>query len=197
VADTLASLQDLADALQVALGDVGEGTGTLLLECATALVQEAAGGQRIIEVVDDTVTLVGTTDSWLDLPQIPVTAVESVTLDGTALVEGITDTAQYKLRGNRLWRSEGWQVYCDQPSDVEVVYTHGYAAGAQGLQLARNAVVSLAKAQYANPSGVASEAIDDYNVSYQAMSTSMELTPFLKAALRKKYGRRGQLVRLG
>lgn len=197
MADQLATLQDLADALQVPLASVPTGTGTLLLECATAVVQGAAGGQRIVQVSGETLNVLGTTDSWLDLPQIPVTAVASVTLDGTLLTVGTLDPAHYKLRGNRLWRTGGWQTYVGQPSDVVVVHTHGYAPGAQELQLARNAVLSLAKAQFANPSGAASESIDDYNVSFQAMSAQMEASPFVKAALRRQYGRRGALVRLG
>lgn len=197
MADMLASLQDLADALQIPLASLPTGTGTLLLECATAVVQDAAGGQRILQVAGDTASLIGTTDSWLDLPQIPVTAVASVTLDGTALTLGTLDPTNYKPRGNRIWRTDGWQTYVGQPSDVVVVYTHGYAAGAQELQRARAAVLSLAKGQIPNPGGVASESIDDYNVTYDKMSAQMEASPFLKAALAKKYGRRGALVRLG
>jgi hypothetical protein len=196
VADQLATLQDLADALQVPLASIPAGTGTLLLETATAVVQQAAGGQRIVQVVADTCSILSTTDSWLDLPQIPVTTVASVTLDGTALTAGIEPT-NYKLRGNRLWRSCGWQTYAGQPSDVVAVNTHGYAAGSQELQLARMATLSLAKLGFTNPSGVTSESIDDYNVSYNAMAASMEATPFVKAALRKAYGRRGALVRIG
>lgn len=197
MADMLASLQDLADALQVPLADVPTGTGTLLLECATAVVQEAAGGQRIVQVVGDTFSLIGTTDSWLDLPQIPVTAVSAVTLDGVTLTSGTLVSTYYKHRGSRLWRTDGWQTYVGMPSDVAGTYTHGWAAGSQELQVARGAVLSLAKGQFSNPSGVASESIDDYSVNFQAMSSSMDATPYLKAALRRRYGRRAGLVRLG
>jgi hypothetical protein len=196
VADQLATLQNLADALQIPLASLPAGTGNLLLDCATAVVQDAAGGQRILQVAGDTFSLIGTTDSWLDLPQIPVTSVASATLDGTALTVGIEAT-NYKHRGNRLWRTDGWQTYVGQPSDVAGVYTHGYAPGAWQLESARSAVLSLAKANFPNPGGVASESIDDYSVTYNAMSVQMEAAPFLKAALRKKYGRRGGLVRLG
>lgn len=196
MADMLATLQDLADALQIPLADLPVGTGTLLLEVGTAVVQEAAGGQRIIQVVGDPFSLIGTSDAWLDLPQIPVTAASAVTLDGIALTVGIAGT-NYKHRGNRLWRTDGWQTYVGQPSDVAGTYTHGYAAGSQKLQLGRGAVLSLAKGQFTNASGVQSESIDDYNVTYQAMSASMEATPHLKAALRRQYGRRAGLVRLG
>lgn len=195
MADQLCTPEDLASALQQPLGDLNAATLTLWAECATAVVQSAAG-QRIVEVVDDELELIGTTDSWLALPQIPVTAVLSVELDGVALSEG-RGAEQYRLRGNRLWRTCGWQQYCGEPSDVVVVCTHGYAAGRQELQLARAATIGLAKLPYVNPSGVSSESIDDYNVSYDRMSAQMEATPYLKAALRKQYGRRAGLVRIG
>jgi len=199
MADQLATLQDLADALQIPLTSLPVGTGTLLLECATAVVQQAAGGQRIVQVAGDTFELIGTTDAWLDLPQIPVSAVASATLDGTLLTAGTVPLAptQYRRAGNRLWREDGWQTYVGQPSNVTGVYTHGYAAGAQQLQLGRSAVLSLAKGQVPNPSGVASESIDDYSVTFDKMTAQMEASPFLKAALHKAYGRRSALVRLG
>lgn len=200
MADQLATLQDLADALQIPLADLPTGTGTLLLECATAVVQQAAGGQRIVQVTGATFNLTGTTDAWLDLPQIPVTAVGTVTLDGVTLTLGTAVSAPttYRRVGSRLWRGDGWQTYVDVPSDVVVGgVTHGYAAGSQDLQLGRSAVLSLAKGQVPNPSGVQSESIDDYSVTFDKMTAQMEASPFLKAALRKKYGRRGTLVRLG
>lgn len=211
MADQLATPQDLASLLQA---DVDTSTATLLIEMATAIVQGACGGQRIVQVVDDVLTLLGATDSWLDLPQIPVTAVSSVVLDGTTLTVG-TD---YKLIGSRLWRKCGWQTNLgmpwdwpatwrsaslpagypvQEPSTVVITCTHGYPAGSQDLQLARSGVLSLARGGYSNPSGASSESIDDYSATYDAMAGRMEAAPFLKAALTKKYGRRGGLVRIG
>ena len=217
MADQFATLQDLADSLQISLGSLNSGTGTLLLELATAAVQEAAR-QRILQVVGDTCSILSTTDSWLDLPQIPVTAVTTVVLDGVTL----TVDTDYKVFGNRLWRRYGWQnnmgwswgwdwnwrpsystsgsPYTGQePSLSAITYTHGYAAGAQQLQLARGATLSLAKGVYVNPSGVQSESIDDYNVSYtssRALSAQMELAPHVKAAVRRQYGHRVGLARI-
>jgi len=216
----LASLQDLADALQIPVGTLPAGTGTLLLETATAAVQQAAG-QRIVQVTNETISILSTSDSWLDLPQIPVTAVGTVVLDGTTL----TLNTDYKVFGNRLWRRQGWQNNLGQqwgldwgwnwrpwwstngnvftgpePSLSTVTYTHGYASGAQELQLARSAVLSLARSAYANPSGVQSESIDDYSINYmsaRALTSQMELTAAVKSALRRQYGRRGGLVRVG
>lgn len=197
MADQLVTAQELADALQVPLASIPTATSTILIAAATAVVQEAAGNQRLVQVVNDPFAIIGLSGSWLDLPQLPATAVSSVTLDGTALVSGALDPNNYKLRGNRLWRTNGWQTYWGQPSDVAGLYTHGFAVGAQDLELARNSVFSLAKSAFPNPGGVVSESIDDYNVTYNAMSVQMEASPYTKAALRHKYGRRAALARLG
>ncbi len=196
MADQLATPGDLADALQATLTAA---TADLWLECATAVVQEAAEGQRILEVADDEIEIMGLAGSWLDLPQIPVTAVASVTMDGTALTAGDPGdaTTTYRRHGNRLWRTDGWQTYVGEPSLITVVCTHGYPAGHQRLQLARSAVLVLARGVYDNPSGVVSEKIDDYAVVYGAMQAVMEASPYLHAALKRQYGRGGGLVRVG
>lgn len=211
MADQLATPTDLAALLQ---SDVDTSTATLLIEMATAIVQQACGGQRIVQVVGDVLTMGCYSDSWLDLPQIPVTAVASVVLDGVTL----TANTDYKLIGNRIWRRYGWQANLgypwdwsyswahatippgypvQEPSTVVVTCTHGYAAGSQDLQLARSAVLSLARSGYSNPSGASSESIDDYSVTFDAMVAQMDAAPHLKAALNKKYGRRVGLVRIG
>lgn len=191
MADQLATPEDLASLLE--RDDVDAYKATLVIECATAVVQDAAGGQRIVEVVDDTIELTGTTSRWLQLPQQPVSAVTAVTLDGTTLTAGAAggSTAAYRLRGSRLWRGDGWQTYAGEPSTVGIVYTHGRPAGHQKLQLARRAVLGLCAPYFGNTAGAASERIDDYAVTYDAMATQLQATPALAAALRRTYGRRG------
>jgi hypothetical protein len=212
MADQLATPSDLASLLQQ---DIDTSTATLLIETSTATVQRWAG-QRIVQVVDDVVTLLGTADSWLDLPQIPVTAVSSVVRSGVTLTAG-TD---YQLIGNRLWCRWGWQSNLGwyypaewrpsygpdpylgpAPGVVVVTYTHGYAASAQELQLARSAVLTLAGTIYTNPGGVSSESIDDYTVQFASTHAATQAasgaSSHLQAAIRKQYGRRGGLVRIG
>jgi hypothetical protein len=225
MADQLATPEDLASLLE--RDDIDRYKATVLVETATAIVQEAAGGQRIVQVVDDTIEIIGTTESWLNLPQIPVTAVTSVTLDGTALTLG-TD---YKKFGNRLWSRTGWQsnwgqyigdqysaasgsgdiayvfntgyrynfagVSQSEPSGLVIVCTHGYAPGDQELQLGRSAVLSMCTGAYGNPTGLKAESIDDYAATFSALSGQLQASPYLKAAIRRQYGRRGGLVRIG
>lgn len=194
MADQLATASDLNLRVKET---VDAATAAFLLECATAVVQEAAGLQRILQVAGDTATLVGLTGSWLDLPQIPATGVTSVTLDGTTLTAGAAGsaTSTYRRVGSRLWRGDGWQTYVGEPSEVIVIYTHGYSTGHQRLQLARNTVAALAAGVYSNPDGATQVRIDDYAATYEAMQEA--LTEPLRAAIAKQYGRRGGFVRIG
>lgn len=163
-------------------------TATILLEVATGIVQGEVG-QILVEVVGDEVGILGTTDSWLALPERPVTEVTSVELDGDL----ITD---YQVYGSRLWRTDGWAATSYEPSKVTVTYDHGYPEGDRGLELARSAVLVLAAGSAAG-SGVLRESIDDYRVAYQEMATRMEAAPHMRKALRRRYGRGAGLVRLG
>lgn len=191
MADMLCTTDDLADLLGVT---VDTDKAALLIECATAVVQAAAGNQRIVEVVDDTNTQMGTTDSWLWLPQVPVTAVSDVEIDGEAL----TVDEDYKVFGSRLWRKCGWAECWSEPSTITYTYTHGYPDGSQDLQLGRSAVLSLIRGLYDNPTGATREAIDDYSIAFEAMSLALEASPYLAKALARKYGPGGaRLVRVG
>ncbi len=195
MADQLATPADLAALLQK---NVDTASATLAIEVCTAVVQAAVDGQRIVQVAGDVQTIPGTTEQWLRLPQIPVVSVSSVALDGVTLTAGAPGSGSltYRLVGNRLWRGCGWQTYCGEPSTVVVTNTHGIAAGAQDLQLARGVVLSLARGLFENPTGAISEKIDDYAVAYDAAAASLDATPSVKAMLRKVYGPKARTVRV-
>jgi hypothetical protein len=197
MADQLASPADVG--VLLGISDLEVAKAALLVEIATALVQDAAGGQRIVAVAGEEITLTGTTDAWLDLPQLPVTAVTAVELDGVALTAGAAGSggSTYRLRGSRLWRGDGWQTYVGEPSEVTVTYSHGYPALHQGLQLGRAAVLGLIRGAYDNPEGRTSVKVDDYSAAYDALSARMETSPHLRAGLRRTYGRRAGSVRTG
>lgn len=209
MADQLATPGDLASALQ---RDLDTASATLVIEAATAVVQEAAN-QRILQVVNDTALVIAPAGQWLELPQRPVTAVSSVTLpDGTVVAAG-TASGTYRRIQHRLWRDIGWTKQrlfgpwpyydyafgyglCDGPSEITVVYTHGLPAGDQRLQLARGWVLSLAKAVYDNPGGASKEQIDDYQVAYERAAAALEASPYLQKSLRRQYGKRAAMVRI-
>lgn len=190
MADQLCTPEDLASLLQK---DLDAYQAIMLIECSTAVVQEAAGNQRIVQVVDDPGETMGLTDAWLQLPQIPVTALSNVELDGEALTVG-TD---FKRFGSRLWRRCGWAACWQEPSTVTYISTHGYADGAQELQLGRNACLSLIRSVVDNPTGFTREAIDDYSVAFDAMNNAMQANDNLRAALLRRYGIGAGIVRIG
>ncbi len=186
MADQLATPTDLASFLQM---DLDASTANLVLYAATGAVQ-AACRQRLVAVTSEQITLLGTTQGWLDLPERPVTAVTAVTVDGTT-------TTDYLRFGARLWRADGWQTACGTPSAVAVTYSHGYTVGAQGLQLAHGATLTIGGELYSRDAAVRSESIDDYSVTYEMQAASvLAAAPMLRAALRAKYGRRAGLVSL-
>lgn len=189
MADRLATPEDLASFLE--RDDLDAYKAGLLVEAATAVVQ-AVVGQRIVRVTDDEVVidLDGYSGGlYLDLPERPVTSVSTALIGSTA----VTDYRLEASRG-RLWRASGWRSTLlaypgSEPSTATVTYTHGYATGDQGVQLARAAVLSLAAAVFVNPVGATQESLDDYSVTYEAMATRLEASPFMVGNLRRRYGR--------
>ena len=185
----LATTQDLDDLLGES---VPLATATLLIELATAAVQEAAG-QRLVAVAADVADLMGTTERWLKLPERPVTDVTSVTIDG----EAVTD---FKRFGARLWREKCWSDAAYEPSEVQVTYDHGWAADDQSLGLARSITLMLAAQSYADPDGSSGGmSIDDYQEQRSRTSESLlnHIPVRIQRSLRRAYGGGGGLVRVG
>lgn len=180
MADQLVTPSELASFLQQ---DVDTATATLVIEMATGKVQSGAGQKLIaatstallhVEVCDD--------DQYLALPQRPARSVSSV------LINGVADTT-WLLRSQMLWRLYGWNCHSWAPTEVTVTYAHGFLAGAQGLQLARDYVLALAGAAYGPlAAAVTSEAIDDYKVTYADVESRMQVTPYMRDQLLAEYG---------
>lgn len=190
----LATVEGLRSLLKEDAAGLTDDDATLLVELATGAVQ-AAARQNLVRTTDDTITLMGTQDQWLDLPQGPVTAVTAVAIDGVAVTVG-TD---YKRFGARLWRRRGW-ARCDEPSEVTVTYTHGYEDWDPKLGLARSAVLTVAARMFANPIGATGLSIDDYSQQFSGSSNSdlSGMVPaHLQAVLRRTYGPRARMVRIG
>lgn len=206
-ADALVTPAELASWLQ---SDVDTATATLLIASATALVQ-AETGQRLVQVLGDTAVLDGSPEAWLSLPQRPVTAVSSVTMQDANLGPVVLDSSQYTVRGNRLWRAWGWQFSAifmppvrmlgyqyltyPPPSQITVVYDHGRPAGHPDLEFARTAVLALCASAYANPNISRSVTVDDYTETYADALAGMQLPAMTKAALRRRYGHSAGSVR--
>lgn len=190
MADQLASPEDLASAVQA---DVDASSATLAIEAATAVVQAACGGRRIVRVVDDSEEVWGTSDRILRLGNAPIVSITSVTYNGSALTLG-TASGTYRRAKYGLWRDCGWIEYCNEPLPTTVVYTHGYADGDQALELGRAICLSLARGLFENPSGVVREQIDDYQVAYSETAAALEARPGIRNLLRKQYGPKARMV---
>ena len=192
MADMLASLVDLATLLGKTEEDpLDNSSGTLALEVATAVVQNAAG-QRILLVEDDAITVWGGAGQTLVLPERPIVSVASVTYNGTLLAQG-TD---WRMGPDGLWRRCGWTEDPCEPSQVDVVCSHGYAADRQEIQLGRGATLSVARGVMTNPDGTIREQIDDYAVAFAEAEAALDLMPGMSDRLRRQYGRKAGMVRV-
>jgi hypothetical protein len=160
--------------------DIASDKAALLLNTASGVVRGVVG-QTLSLVVDDALTIMGTTSVWLKLPESPVTAVASVAVDGEALVSG----DDYKRFGDRLWRATGWRSCPSVPTAVDVVYTHGWTDADWHLETARSMVLTLAANKLANPSAAVSESIDDWRVRYAV--TAEDLPDSARANLLDAY----------
>lgn len=162
---------------------------TVMLAVASAVVRRAAGSP-ILEA-DSTVTLWGLDCSqWLDLPGVPVTAIASVTHDGTALAAD----DDYKLVNNRLWGACPWGD-SREPLEVVVEMTHGLATvPADVVNLVCDLAIAGADAATdgAHNPNVVAEKIDDYAVTFapgaEAVASAVELSRMTKAWLRAQFG---------
>jgi hypothetical protein len=95
--------------------------------------------------------------SVLELPFKPVTAVSAVRING-ATITGWT------LRQGSLYRLAGFgYLRAWPPDEVAVDLTHGYATAPDEVKLA---TLEIAAGLYENPTGAASESIDDYTTRY-------------------------------
>jgi hypothetical protein len=186
MADQLVTPQELASFLQLTYANLTaaqQATMAMLAELATGKVQAGAAGQRLVDATSTAVIDVEMCyqDLYLPLPQRPVRSVTTVKIDGVT-------TTDVLLRKQQLWRSGGWNTNSSQPTQVTATTVHGYVAGAQGLQLARDMAFGLGAAGWGRPDAtVKSERIDDYQVTYAEADSRMQVTDSMRDQLLAKY----------
>jgi hypothetical protein len=151
-----ATAEDLATYMQRDFIAAETATATQALDVASEIIRGYTG-QQIDEVPDESVTLraeIGN-NGVLFLSQLPVTAVASVTEDGTLL----TVTTDYEWsRAGILWRVGA--VNWIHP--VVVVYDHGYATVPHDI---KGVALSLATRLFSGTT-VKSESVGMYQVTY-------------------------------
>lgn len=189
--DPLASVADL-----VGRGIVADDAALAqtMLAVASSAVRGAAGSP----ISQETSTIIY--DGWrleryLALFGLPVTAVTTVTVNGTA----VTD---WRLTGgSRLWRSCGWGVD-DGPAAVAVTQTHGLAAVPENIVdlVCSYAAAGMAAAAdgFEAHAGKVAERIDDYSVSWaqgaEAVATAMEIPEGTRHWLASMFGGSAAMV---
>lgn len=184
----LATTDDYEEITGEALDEGDTARVSRLLEIASAAVLASAHGQTIIEA-STTVDLAPGAGGVIRFPQRPVTAVASVTLDGSVLsasdyrwTEGGNGQPAYLIR-RCLDRDAAWSC------PVTVAYTHGWATVPEPIVAA---LVMLA--QQAKNVGDAggrqvvstSKAIDDYTTTTtyrQAGGLDMAIPTWVQATL--------------
>lgn len=125
-----------------------------------------------LQQVTDTVVLRGVYGTDLLLPFGPVAAVSAVEVDGQAL--GVND---YDVVRDELVRRAGWG---GTSVEVEVTYTHGLAVVPDEVKAV---CLDVAARSYANPTGVRSETIDGYSVTYAGAGAAVGLWPGDRSSL--------------
>lgn len=147
-----ATAAELASYLQQ---DVDTATATLALTTASA--EFSAAADTWFAVQSTTYITTGTRATGIWLPFNPVVAVSEVRIN-TVVVTG------YTLIGQRLYRTAGFGSYSQSVPDLlEIDLTYGFAAVPDDVKLA---VLEMASVAYDNPTGDASESIDDYTVRF-------------------------------
>lgn len=174
---SFATSADLAARLKKTFSQADTDQAELLLAGATARIR-ALTGQWISEVVDDVFTTDAPVSRTLWLPERPVTAVDSVTVDG----EAVTDWVR---RGSRLRRVDPWATVCEE-SEVVVVYSHGHGLESEGIELARDASMAMAGWARGNTAGLKQRTIDDFT---QIFGDEAQWE-YLNKTLIKAYGKR-------
>lgn len=207
-----ATADDLATRLGLTLSTDDETRATTLLGLASGVIQDEV--QKTIALVeDDTITMPGTTDDRIRLPETPVVSVSSVTLDNTPLVEG----ADWYLDGNTVYRmlasttimmaelvginddaftfplgvGFGWPT-----QTLEIVYSHGYPDDAVP-QTVKAICLEMVVRVWVNPGSVARETVGNLYTIYDNMRFSpagLLLTDDERVALWRLFGRRAKTV---
>jgi hypothetical protein len=169
-------LLPLASAADMAARDISPDRYTSVsLAVASAVVRGAAGVP--ISATTATIATPGTWGCYLDVPG-PVTAATTVTIDGDAVSDFVVWPAY-------LYRAAGW----GSPASVVVMtLTTGSVVPEDIIQLVCELAVLVSASSAVDPR-VASESVDDYQVSYRgdaAMST-IELPKATRDSLRARF----------
>lgn len=139
-----------------------------LIAKVSAMVRRYTG--QTFDAVEGDVVTIRPRNGYLRLPQRPVTAVTSVTIDATALDPAgyaFTVNGNLSLVNPTLWdlATQGSVEWLWPPVPVTVTYDHGYAE--PPLDLSMVVAERVATMWRFGVDGTAAEAIDGYSAHYQ------------------------------
>lgn len=155
--------------LRLRLATIDEAQAADTIAGAEAIIR-AALGQNIDEVLADELVIVGNGRRLLNLPEMPVTALASVTVDGVVLANRVD--YRWNRYGNLTRLCGCWPL----DEDVTVIYSHGYAVVPDAV--AQVCLQLAARAWVAPKEAVAAESLGDYSVTYDKQRTGQALTDF-------------------
>lgn len=203
---TFATAADLATRLGISLTSDEQSRATALLALASGLIQDVVG-QTIALVTDDTLSMPGTPEDRIELPQKPVVSVTSVSLDEVALTEG----SDWYLDGSTIFRRAAFfsrdfgildgpyllgSAFGTPLQTLTIVYTHGYTAAeipATVKSICLEAVVRC----FVNPGAVARKTVGNTSTVYDNMRFSpsgLILTDDERRTLKRRFGARALSV---
>lgn len=168
----MADLIDFDDFLNAG-GDIDSSQADMAMSAASEMVRNYLN-QQIDLIEDDVVTLAGTGSRALILPELPVVAINSVTV-GTAAALAAAD---YREERGVLWRLTPTEIEEGEVLtsvwtyglDVVVDYDHGWATIPADIKLVTARLAVSIATDAASTPGLRQEAIQDY--SYSRADTS-------------------------
>lgn len=187
---TTPTVDDIAGILGRELTSDEVARASVALRFATAAVAAYLPDLGLTEVDDETVKLHGNWSRFLQLPRSPVTAVDTVSINGVEL-----DASSWRWRGKDVLVRGPWYPEEDTRDDafdvlqgaaagpvyhwggpeavVEVTYSYGLATLPDAVWLV---IVQSARRLFLNPEGVKQEALGGYSVTYDSGDGAAGLT---------------------
>lgn len=184
---SLASVVDVETVSGQPVAFTDEARVQRLLDLASDVVRAFTG--QTFDFVTNDMVIVRVGDGDLILPQRPVTAVTSVTINGAAL-----NVAEYRWNSTgRLYRMPfGWFGY-ELPwygLEASVTYSHGYLSPPDWLAAIVSNMVATALATPAESRALNLERVGNYEVRYRDTPDSLlTIPPSAKTLLLRKLGR--------
>ncbi len=142
-----ATHEDLAALIGRTLTQEEQDRGTALLRIASSIVQTEAK-QHIAYVADDVLERRGSRESAILLPERPVIAIASVTIDGDTI-----NADDYTIDGHEVTLVGGWGDSC---AALTITYTHGWADIPEAI---KSVVLSAVMRVWSNPGGIVSQTL--------------------------------------